>query len=69
MIQKGVTMDHTNPYDLYQNHSNHPTPYQLVKRGSQTTCNHEHGCHYSRTLYKGSALYPRVVISSLAKQL
>jgi hypothetical protein len=23
--KKGVTMDHTNPYDLYQNHSNHPT--------------------------------------------
>jgi hypothetical protein len=27
------------------------------------------GCHDSCTLYKGSALYPRVVISSLAKRL
>jgi hypothetical protein len=25
MIQKGVTMDYTNPYDIHQNHSNHPT--------------------------------------------
>jgi hypothetical protein len=22
---KGVTIDHTNPYDLHRNHSNHPT--------------------------------------------
>jgi hypothetical protein len=53
MIQKGVTMDHTNPYDQHQNHSTHPTTYHLVKRGSQTTYNRKHGCHDSYTLYKG----------------
>jgi hypothetical protein len=65
---RGVTMDHTNPHDLHQNHSNHPTPYHLVKRGSQTACNRKHSCHDSYTLCKGSALYPRVVISLLAKR-
>jgi hypothetical protein len=59
-------MDHTNPYYLHQNHS---MPYHLVKRGSQTACNHKHDYLDSCTLCKGSALYTRVVISSLAKQL
>jgi hypothetical protein len=62
-------MDHTNPYDLHQNHSNHSIPYHLVKRGSQTTCNRKHNYHDNFTLCKGSAMYPRVVISSLAKWL
>jgi hypothetical protein len=62
-------MDHNNPHDLHQNHSNHPTPPHLVKRGSQIACNHKKCYHDSCTLYKGSVLYPRVVISSLAKQL
>jgi hypothetical protein len=56
-------MDHTNPHDLHQNHSNHPTPR------SQIACNRKQGYHDSCTLYKGSVLYPRVVISSLAKRL
>jgi hypothetical protein len=46
-------MNHTNPYDLHQNHSNHPTPYHLVKRGSHTACNHKHDYHDSCTLCKG----------------
>jgi hypothetical protein len=53
MTQKGVTMDHINPYDLHQNHSTHPTTYRLVKRGSQTACNRKNGCHDSCTLCKG----------------
>jgi hypothetical protein len=69
MIQKGVTMDHAIAYDLHQNHSTHPTTYHLVKRGSQTARNRKHDCHDRCTLCKGSALYPRVVISSLAKRL
>jgi hypothetical protein len=43
-------------------HLNH-----LIKRGSQTACNHKLGYHDSCTVCKGSILYPRVVISSLAK--
>jgi hypothetical protein len=62
-------MAHTNLDDLYQNHSSHPIPYHLVKRGSQTACNRKHSYHDSCTLCKGSTLYPRVVISSLAKRL
>jgi hypothetical protein len=58
MIQKGVTMDHTNPYDLHQNHSNYPTPYHLVKRGFQTACNRKHDCHNSYTLCKGKRPVP-----------
>jgi hypothetical protein len=46
-------MDHTNPYDLHQNHFNHLTPYHIAKRGSQTTCNRKHDCHDSCILYKG----------------
>jgi hypothetical protein len=51
-------MDHTNLYDLHQNHSKHPTPYHLVKRGSQTTYNRMHGCHDSCTLCKGKHPVP-----------
>jgi hypothetical protein len=47
----------------------HSHPNHLIKRGSQTTCNCKLGYHDSCTLCKGSALYPRVVISSLAKWL
>jgi hypothetical protein len=36
---------------------------------SQTACNRKHSYHDSCTLCRGSALYPRVVISSLAKRL
>jgi hypothetical protein len=43
--------------------------FHLVKRGSQTARNRKHDCHDSCTLAKVSALYPRVVISSLAKRL
>jgi hypothetical protein len=45
-------------------HLNH-----LIKRGSQTACNRKHDYHDSCTLYKGCIIYPRVVISSLAKRL
>jgi hypothetical protein len=62
-------MDHTNPHGLHQTNSNHPIPYHLLKSRSKTTCNRKHGYHDNCTLSKGSALYPRVVISSLAKQL
>jgi hypothetical protein len=62
-------MDHTNPYDLHQNRSNHSIPYHLVKIGSQTACNRKHDYHDSCILCNGSVLYPRVVISSLAKRL
>jgi hypothetical protein len=47
----------------------HFHPNHLIKRGSQTTCNRKLGYHDSCTLCKGSTLYPRVVISSLAKRL
>jgi hypothetical protein len=50
--QRG-SIDHMTPHRLDQNYSNHPTPYHLVKRGSQNTCNRKHGCHDSCTLYKG----------------
>jgi hypothetical protein len=44
-------------------------PNHLIKRGSQTTCNRKLTYHDSCTLCKGSTMYPRVVISSLAKRL
>jgi hypothetical protein len=44
-------------------------PIHLIKRGSQTARNRKLDYHDSSTLCKGSALYPRVVISSLAKRL
>jgi hypothetical protein len=44
-------------------------PNQLIKRGSQTTYNRKLDYHDSYTLCKGSAPYPRVVISSLANWL
>jgi hypothetical protein len=47
----------------------HTIPHHLVKRGSQTTCNCKHDYHDSCTLCKLSALYPRVVISSMAERL
>jgi hypothetical protein len=47
----------------------HSHPNHLIKRGSLTTCNHKLGYHDSCTLCKGIALYPQVVISSLAKRL
>jgi hypothetical protein len=47
----------------------HSHPNHLIKRGSQTACNRNLGYHDSCTLCKGSTLYPRVVISSLAKWL
>jgi hypothetical protein len=52
------SIDHTTPHRLDQNHSNHPTPYHLVKRGSQTACNHKHGCHDSCILFKGKRSVP-----------
>jgi hypothetical protein len=51
-------MDHTNPYDLDQNHSTQPTPYHLVKRRSHTACNRKHGYHDSCTLCKGQCPIP-----------
>jgi hypothetical protein len=47
----------------------HSHPNHLIKRGSQTACNHKLGYPDRCTLCKGSTLYPRVVISSLAKRL
>jgi hypothetical protein len=47
----------------------HSHPNHLIKRGSQTACNRKLGYHDSCTLCKDSTLYPRVVISSLAKRL
>jgi hypothetical protein len=46
-----------------------PPHSHLIKRGPQTACNRKLSYHDSCTLCKGSALYPRVVISSLAKRL
>jgi hypothetical protein len=46
-------MYHTNPYDLHQNHCNHPTPYHLAKKGSLTACNRKLGYYDSCTLCKG----------------
>jgi hypothetical protein len=37
-------------------------PIHLIKRGSQTACNRKLGYHDSCTHYKGSTLYPWVVI-------
>jgi hypothetical protein len=50
---------------------NHPIPNQtnLIKRGSYIACNHKLGYLDSCTLCKSSALYPRVVISSLSRRL
>jgi hypothetical protein len=47
----------------------HSHPNHLIKRGFQTACNRKLGYHDSCTLCKGCAMYPQVVISSLAKQL
>jgi hypothetical protein len=47
----------------------HCHPNHLIKRGSQTAYDRKLGYHDSCTLYKGSIMYPRVVISSLAKRL
>jgi hypothetical protein len=47
--QRG-SIDHMTPHRLDPDHSNHTTPYHLVKTGSQTACNHKHGCHDSCTL-------------------
>jgi hypothetical protein len=47
----------------------HLHPIHLIKRGSQTACNRKLGYHDSYTLCRGCTLYPRVVISSLAKRL
>jgi hypothetical protein len=44
-------------------------PNHLIKRGFQTVCNCKLGYHDSCTLCKSSTMYPRVVISSLAKRL
>jgi hypothetical protein len=41
----------------------------LIKRGSQTAYNRKIGYHDSCTFCKVSTLYPRVLISSLAKRL
>jgi hypothetical protein len=43
----------------------HSQPNHLIERESHTTYNRMFGYHDSCTLYKGSALYQRVVISSL----
>jgi hypothetical protein len=47
-------------------HSHKPIPSNthLIESGSQTTCTRKLSYHDSCTLCKGSALYPRVVISS-----
>jgi hypothetical protein len=58
---KGITKF---PLGLY-----HSQPNQLIERGSQTACNRKLGYHDSCTLCKGSAMYPRLVISSLVKRL
>jgi hypothetical protein len=68
MIHKDGSIDHTTPHKLNQNNTI-PIPNQLILRGSKTTCNSKHDCHDSCTICKGSALYPQVVISSLAKRL
>jgi hypothetical protein len=47
----------------------HSHPIHLIKRGSRTACNHKLGYHDSCILCKGSVLYPRVVISLLAKRI
>jgi hypothetical protein len=44
-------------------------PYQLIERGSQTASHRKLGYHDSYTFCKGSIMYPRLVISSLAKRL
>jgi hypothetical protein len=68
MIHKGGSIDHMTPHRLNQNNTI-PLPNQLILRGSQTAYNCKHECHDSCTLSKGSTLYPREVISSLAKWL
>jgi hypothetical protein len=49
--------------------ASHSHPNHLIKSGFQTACNCKLGYHDSCTLYKGSALYPWVVISSLCGRL
>jgi hypothetical protein len=61
-------MHHTVPHRLHQK-SSQTIPFHLIKRGSQTACNRKLGYHDSCTLCRGCTLYPRVVISSLAKRL
>jgi hypothetical protein len=64
MIHKDTQRDHkvstkttSRPY--------HSQPNHLIERGSQTAYNCKPDYHDSCTLWKGSTLYPRVVISSL----
>jgi hypothetical protein len=73
MIHKGaqrVTKDTkgTKDHIVPQSYSI-PKPYPLFQGGSHTSCNRKLGYYDSCTLYRDSALYPRVVISSLAKRL
>jgi hypothetical protein len=49
--------------------ASHSQLNHLIERGSQTAYNRKLGYHDSCTLCKGSGLYPRVVISLLAKRL
>jgi hypothetical protein len=49
--------------------SSHSRLNHLIKRGSQTACNRKLDYHDSYILCKVCALYPRVVILPLAKQL
>jgi hypothetical protein len=77
MIHKGaqkVTKDTNGTKDHTYSTKTKPKPYHsqpnhVIERGSQTACNSKFGYHDSCTLYRGSTLYPRVVISSLAKWL
>jgi hypothetical protein len=57
-------MDHTNPYDLHQNHS---TPYHLVKKDPRPLVTVSTAVMTVVHIAKVSVLYPQVVISSLAK--
>jgi hypothetical protein len=61
---KGTT-DHMVSQSYIKSYPTIPFPNHLIEKGSQTACNRELGYHYSCTLCKCSALYPRVVISSL----
>jgi hypothetical protein len=62
-------MDHTNPYDLHQNHSNHLTPYHLVKEDPRPLIIVSTTVMTVVHFIKVSTIYPQVVISSLAKRL
>jgi hypothetical protein len=64
MIQKGDYGSHGSTQATPKIIPNHTIPFHLIKRESQTACNRKLGYHDNCTLCKGSAMYPRIVISS-----